>query len=1113
MMRLVDWNALNLPNSAADQTNFQTVLAAIGTEVIQGNSQRIDILAMQETDNIPAGGSIATVASIIESLYPGVDYATSISSVDGGGDQTGFVFDTSSVSLLESIEVPGDLTHSILRGKFRPESTLGASDFYVYSIHLKAGTTPSDRTTRGEESAVLRADADSLPAGSNVLFVGDFNLQSSNELAYSTIVSAGPAQMIDLAGPGATGSWTDNAAFKHLHSQDPRGSGTGMDDRFDIIFGTDELFDGTGLEFVDNSYRVFGNNGTHTLNGPITTGTGAAPAVLTALAALSDHLPVIADFEIISGPGVRIVETNGQTRVAEGGISDTYEVVLNTVPSANVTVTVQPTSQVNLGAGPGVAVNLLFTPANALVPQQITVSAVNDLVAEALHTSLITHTAVSSDINYNGVTIEELQVHINDNDVQFLINEIDSDTPGTDAAEFVEIYDGGVGNLPLNEVTLVFFNGGDAENAAYFVLSLDGYTTDSNGYFVIGNAGVAQAGLVFANNSLQNGADAVALYAGVFPEDGLPTSDNLIDAIVYETADPDDPELISILLQAGQAQADENSGGSGATHALARVPNGGGLPRETANVVAQTPTPGAANVTSGQGIVITQTSGNLAVVEGGAGDSYTVHLQTVPTGNVTITLDPDAQLNLGAGAGVAIQLVFTTENALTNQTVNVSAVNDVAIEGVHTGVIVTTVASSDPNYNGLVVPNVVATIGDNDSAPPTSTIVISEIMYNPGSNETRNAEMNGIGEWIEVVNAGEFAVDIGDWKFDDEDTGTDNNWSATPVGTILNPGQVAVFFDADFTDAATFRAEWSVPLTALVIGLTDWGNLSNSPSSVAPLNEVLQLLNGSLSVMDTVNYDDANLWPTGVNGQSIYLTDVSADNNAGHNWLRSADGVGGASIPTGPTFNSAEDTTPDVGSPGSVPVVGGLAGDYNDNGTVDAADYSVWRDTVGSTTDFRADGSGPSVGVPDGVVDVLDFDFWKANFGNSLGSGSSSLVSSYGNGGGMQLTVAADEPVIESQAASPLDLVANEIHEENSLAFDPAWFDVEADALSSSASVTSGDSLSAADSNDLLLVLTRVSSSNTPESFDGATSDEDDFADIDEFFATLDERALAVGLL
>jgi hypothetical protein len=57
-----------------------------------------------------------------------------------------------------------------------------------------------------------------------------------------------------------------------------------------------------------------------------------------------------------------------------------------------------------------------------------------------------------------------------------------------------------------------------------------------------------------------------------------------------------------------------------------------------------------------------------------------------------------------------------------------------------------------------------------------------------------------------------------------------------------------------------------------------------------------------------------------------------------------------------------------------------LAGDYNDDGTVDADDYTVWRDNMGGTSLANETASL-------GVVDGEDYDAWKANFGASSGLG------------------------------------------------------------------------------------------------------------------------------
>ncbi len=176
-----------------------------------------------------------------------------------------------------------------------------------------------------------------------------------------------------------------------------------------------------------------------------------------------------------------------------------------------------------------------------------------------------------------------------------IINELDSDTPSTDVAEFVELYDGGVGNTSLTGLVVVFYNG--SNDLSYRAIDLDGFSTNAAGYFTLGNTGVPGVDITFPGDGLQNGQDAVALYAADaanFPPNTPVTTTNVRDAVVYDTADADDPGLL-VLLNAGQPQVDENGGGDGANHSIGRCPNGDGGPRNTSTYTARTPTPDAVN--------------------------------------------------------------------------------------------------------------------------------------------------------------------------------------------------------------------------------------------------------------------------------------------------------------------------------------------------------------------------------------------------------------------------------------------------------------------------------------------------------------------------------------
>lgn len=181
-----------------------------------------------------------------------------------------------------------------------------------------------------------------------------------------------------------------------------------------------------------------------------------------------------------------------------------------------------------------------------------------------------------------------------------LINEIDADTPGSpqDLAEFVELYDGGVGNTSLNGLSVVFYDGGT--HASYAAFDLDGYTTNAQGYFTLGNPGVSGVDLEFGPGQfgfLQNGADAVALVVGnasSYPN-GTPISTaNVQDAIAYDTEDPDDAQLKG-LLNSGQPQINESGSGDAPNQSVGRCSDGSGGARNTFTYRNGTPSPDGPN--------------------------------------------------------------------------------------------------------------------------------------------------------------------------------------------------------------------------------------------------------------------------------------------------------------------------------------------------------------------------------------------------------------------------------------------------------------------------------------------------------------------------------------
>ncbi|XP_070578841.1 uncharacterized protein [Ptychodera flava] len=185
-----------------------------------------------------------------------------------------------------------------------------------------------------------------------------------------------------------------------------------------------------------------------------------------------------------------------------------------------------------------------------------------------------------------------------------IINEMNADSPETDTHEFIELYDKGVGNTPLDGLILVFFNGAD-DDKSYYEMDLTGYRTNSDGFFVIGSDNVSPD-VVVDFNFLQNGPDAAVLYnANIadFPRGTMATSDNMVDCIIYGTNDDQDDSLIAILTP-GQIQVNENDGHLSTDESLSRC-----LSNDVVNLFAyivSQPTPGMANNCTLSAIVINE---------------------------------------------------------------------------------------------------------------------------------------------------------------------------------------------------------------------------------------------------------------------------------------------------------------------------------------------------------------------------------------------------------------------------------------------------------------------------------------------------------------------------
>jgi hypothetical protein len=240
------------------------------------------------------------------------------------------------------------------------------------------------------------------------------------------------------------------------------------------------------------------------------------------------------------------------------------------------------------------------------------------------------------------------------------IVEIDADQTSTDEMEFLEIRTQS-SNQSLDGYIVVFYNGNDDES--YRTVDLTGFTSDSNGYFIIGSDLFPGADIIMGpDNTIQNGADAIAIYsasAANFPDDTPVTSSGLVDAVVYGTSDDDDLELLAGLNQT--TQWDENLNGLKDVESLQ-------FDASTNSFCAGTPTPRAANIDCSSACPI-----SLFVV------SVTCDMVTSGVDTYTTTLG-------FTGGGTAAYTFSTTQGSVSGDNPSSSVSGEITITGVNEGI-------------------------------------------------------------------------------------------------------------------------------------------------------------------------------------------------------------------------------------------------------------------------------------------------------------------------------------------------------------------------------------------------------------------------------------------
>jgi len=262
------------------------------------------------------------------------------------------------------------------------------------------------------------------------------------------------------------------------------------------------------------------------------------------------------------------------------------------------------------------------------------------------------------------------------------------------------------------------------------------------------------------------------------------------------------------------------------------------------------------------------------------------------------------------------------------------------------------------------------------SQAPLANVTITEFLASNG-----DTLLDGTGassDWIEVRNNEPFPVNLQGWHLtDDPSQLTKWTFSSAPLsafGSGDDSDFLVVFASSqnvdNFVDAnGNQHANFALSAGGDYVALVDPNGIIASEFGVGGQNYPAQ--NRDISYGTTVDTVQTTLVASGA------ISDLLIP-NAAYDSLFGSDWTGGneATFLAAGGLNGWTSGATGVGYSTATAGSSGLPGDYNGSGLVDAADYVVWRNNLGSSVVLFND-------ITPGIVTQADYDVWKANFGNN----------------------------------------------------------------------------------------------------------------------------------